>query len=119
MHRPPFVGFDYANNIQLFASLIDVFEENSTSLAARMTHRGLLPCGICSYKRRSKQKRHLIRHGVAVPPSPTGEGLWLLSFRCEIVCDFGTDDTIKNLSNRKSKKAFPCQGRGTASAVDE
>jgi len=44
MHRPPFVGFDYANNIQLFASLIDVFEENSTSLAARMTHRGLLFC---------------------------------------------------------------------------
>ena len=42
MHRPPFVGFDYANNIQLFASLIDVFEENSTSLAARMTHRGIV-----------------------------------------------------------------------------
>jgi len=29
MHRPPFVGFDYANNIQLFASL-------------RMTHRGIV-----------------------------------------------------------------------------
>jgi len=29
MHRPPFVGFDCANNIQLFASL-------------RMTHRGIV-----------------------------------------------------------------------------
>jgi len=66
---PPSVRFGYANNIQLFAPLIDVFEENSTSLEARM-----------SSQKRTKMTPHPSADK-RLPPSPTGEGYLLLWFQ--------------------------------------
>ena len=59
------------------------------------------------------EAQHLIRHGCAVPPSPTGEGL-KQSPRDPVLCTpLRGSMCARSAHLLRMTRAFPCKGRGT------